>query len=217
VRSPWAILCDFDGTALSLDLGDQVALHFAGEASYQAAEAGFQRGEYGFGPLLQKVFAPITASRDEIGAFAIGKAAWRPGFEQFLAACVTAGRPFLIVSAGLDAYIEPVVARLPPALRQHLEVRANRADCSPDGMAVAFHGPDCGFCGACKGLVVKELQGAGHKVVVLGDGAGDRCAAAAADFVFARAGSSLVRWCTEQGVPHRVFATFHEVMEQFPA
>jgi 2-hydroxy-3-keto-5-methylthiopentenyl-1-phosphate phosphatase len=216
VRHPWAILCDFDGTALSLDLGDAVALHFAGPDSYRDAEAGFQRGEYAFGPLLQKVFAPITASREEIAAFAVDRAAWRPGFEAFLTACAGAGRPFLIVSAGLDAYIEPVVARLPAPLREHLELRANRADCSPDGMAVAFHGPDCGYCGACKGLVVEELQRAGHKVVVLGDGAGDRCAAQAADFVFARAGSSLVGWCAERGVPHRVFSTFHEVMEHFP-
>jgi 2-hydroxy-3-keto-5-methylthiopentenyl-1-phosphate phosphatase len=216
VRHPWAILCDFDGTALALDLGDAVALHFAGEASYQAAEEGFRRGEYGFGPLLRKVFSPVTASRDEIAAFAMGRAEWRPGFEAFLAACAKAGRPFLIVSAGLDAYIEPVVAALPAPLRDHLEVRANRADCSPDGMAVVFHGPDCGFCGACKGHVVRELQRAGHKVVVLGDGAGDRCAAEAADFVFARAGSSLVRWCEERGVGHRVFSTFHEVMTHFP-
>jgi len=217
VRHPWAILCDFDGTALSSDLGDQVALHFAGEASYEAAEEGFRAGAYGFGTLLQKVFAPIQASRGEIAAFARGRAEWRPGFERFLEACARAGRPFLIVSAGLDAYIDPVVAGLPPDLRDHLEVRANRADCSPDGLAVAFHGPDCGFCGACKGLVVEELQRAGHKVVVLGDGAGDRCAAAAADFVFARAGSSLVRWCEERGIAHHVFATFHEVIEHFPA
>jgi 2-hydroxy-3-keto-5-methylthiopentenyl-1-phosphate phosphatase len=216
VRHPWAILCDFDGTALSFDLGDQVAIHFAGEASYQAAEDGYRAGHYGFGTLLQKVFGPIQASREEIADFARSRAAWRPGFETFLEACARAGRPFLIVSAGLDAYIEPVVAALPAPLRHHLEVRANRADCSPDGMTVAFHGPDCGFCGACKGLVVEELQRAGHEVVVLGDGAGDRCAARAADFVFARAGSSLVRWCEEQGVPHRVFTTFHEVIEHFP-
>jgi 2-hydroxy-3-keto-5-methylthiopentenyl-1-phosphate phosphatase len=217
MRQPWAILCDFDGTALSLDLGDQVALHFAGEAHYQAVEDGFRAGRYGFGPLLQRLFAPIRASREEIAEFARGRAAWRPGFEAFLGACAAAGRPFLIVSAGLDAYIEPVVAALPDPLRRHLEVRANRADCSPAGMSVAFHGPDCGFCGACKGLVVEELRRAGHKVLVLGDGAGDRCAAAAADFVFARAGSSLVGWCAERGLPHRVFSTFHEVIEHFPA
>ena len=213
---PWAIVCDFDGTALAFDLGDAVALRFAGEASYQAAEERFRAGETSFGVLLQTVFAPITASRAEIGAFAVERARWRPGFEEFLAACAGAGHRFLIVSAGLDAYIEPVVDRLPTPLRRHVELRANRADCSPSGLAVAFHGPDCGFCGACKGEVVRELQRTGHRVLVLGDGAGDRCAAQAGDLVFARAGSSLVGWCRERGLPHQEFSTFHEVAARFP-
>ena len=33
VRHPWAIVCDFDGTALTFDLGDAVAQHFAGAAT----------------------------------------------------------------------------------------------------------------------------------------------------------------------------------------
>jgi 2-hydroxy-3-keto-5-methylthiopentenyl-1-phosphate phosphatase len=217
VRAPWAVLCDFDGTALAFDLGDRVAVHFAGPASFEAAEARYRAGELAFGGLLRAIFAPVRASREEIAAFAVERAEWRPGFERFLEACARERRPFLIVSAGLDAYVEPVVALLPPALRDHLEVRANRALCSPEGLAVAFHGPDCGFCGACKGEVVRELQRAGHKVVALGDGSGDRCAAAAADFVFARAGSSLARWCAARGLAHRTFSTFHEVMEHFPA
>jgi 2-hydroxy-3-keto-5-methylthiopentenyl-1-phosphate phosphatase len=213
---PWAIVCDFDGTALASDLGDAVAQRFAGEAAYQEAEELFRAGQTSFGVLLQAVFAPITASREEIATFAVERAAWRPGFEAFLAACARAGHRFLIVSAGLDAYIEPVLARLPASLRQHLELRANRAECSPSGLAVVFHGPDCGFCGACKGTVVRELQQAGHRVLVLGDGAGDRCAAAAGDLVFARAGSSLVEWCRQRGLAHHEFSTFHEVAERFP-
>jgi len=213
---PWAIVCDFDGTALAFDLGDAVAQRFAGAAAYEAAEERFRAGESSFGVLLRAVFAPITASRDEIAAFALERAAWRPGFEAFLTACAGAGHRFLIVSAGLDAYIEPVLGRLPAPLRSHLELRANRAECSPTGLEVAFHGPDCGFCGACKGEVVRELQRSGHRVLVLGDGAGDRCAAEAGDLVFARAGSSLVHWCRERGVAHQEFTTFHEVAEWFP-
>ena len=87
---------------------------------------------------------------------------------------------------------------------------------SPDALAVAFHGADCGFCGFCKGDVVRELQRAGHKVAVLGDGTGDRHAADAADAVFARKGSSLVRYCAEKGIRHEVFETFDEVIERFP-
>jgi 2-hydroxy-3-keto-5-methylthiopentenyl-1-phosphate phosphatase len=213
---PWAIVCDFDGTALAFDLGDAVAQRFAGEAAYEEAEERFRAGQTSFGVLLQAVFAPITASREEIAAFALERAAWRPGFEVFLASCAGAGHRFLIVSAGLDAYIEPVLGRLPAPLRRHLELRANRAACSPAGLAVAFHGPDCGFCGACKGEVVRELQRAGHRVLVLGDGAGDRCAAEAGDLVFARAGSSLVPWCRERGLPHHEFSTFHEVLALVP-
>jgi 2-hydroxy-3-keto-5-methylthiopentenyl-1-phosphate phosphatase len=216
VPHPWAIVCDFDGTALAFDLGDAVAQRFAGEAAYEAAEERFRAGDTSFGVLLRAVFSPITANREEIAAFALERAAWRTGFEEFLAACARAGHRFLIVSAGLDAYIEPVLDRLPVPLRQHLELRANRAECSPDGLAVVFHGPDCGFCGACKGAVVRELQQAGHRVLVVGDGAGDRCAAEAADLVFARAGSSLVAWCRERGVVHHEFSTFHEVAARFP-
>lgn len=217
MRAPWAIVCDFDGTALTEDLGDQVALRFAGKENYRLAEDAYRAGALPFGALLSRIFAPITAGREEIASFAREAGVFRPGFERFLEACHAGGRPFLVVSSGLDAYIEPVLDRLPRHLRAHLEVRANRAVTSARGTEVAFHGADCGFCGFCKGHVVRELQAAGHKVLVCGDGTGDRHAAAAADAVFARRGSSLVRWCAEQGVRHEVFESFDEVMARFPA
>ena len=217
MREPWAIVCDFDGTALTEDLGDRVALRFAGEAHYREAEDAYRAGAYPFGALLQRIFAPITASREEIAAFARAHAVLRPGFERFLGACREGGSPFLIVSAGLDAYIEPVLERLPLPLRGHVELRANRASPSPRGLDVTFHGKDCGFCGFCKGNVVRELQAAGHKVLVCGDGTGDRHAADAADAVFARHGSSLARYCRDRAIPHEVFETFDDVMARFPA
>src|SRR5512133_3912401 len=154
MRAPWAIVCDFDGTALTDDLGDRVALRFAGEENYRAAEDGYRAGAYPFSVLLSRIFAPITAPAEEIAAFA-------------------RAQPVLVVSSGLDAYIEPVLERLAPALRAHLELRANRARIGPRGLDVSFDGADCGFCGFCKGEVVRELQRSGDKVVVCGDGPGD--------------------------------------------
>jgi 2-hydroxy-3-keto-5-methylthiopentenyl-1-phosphate phosphatase len=216
MRPPWAIVCDFDGTALTEDLGDLVAYRFAGEDHYRAKAAEYHAGVYPFSVLLAKIFAPITATRDEIADFARATAVLRPGFEAFLAACREGGRPFLLVSAGLDAYIEPVLERLPPSLRAHVQVRSNRATLSRAGLDVVFHGEDCGFCGFCKGNVVRELQAAGNRVVLCGDGTGDRHAADAADFVFVREGSSLVRYCEERRIPHETFGTFHDVMARFP-
>jgi 2-hydroxy-3-keto-5-methylthiopentenyl-1-phosphate phosphatase len=212
------VVCDFDGTALTEDLGDAVSRHFAGHATWRRAEDEYRDGAFSFGELLRRIFEPITASPGEIAAFALEHAVLRPGFEPFVAACAGTGRPFVICSAGLDVYIEPVLARLPLPLRAHVELRSNRAHCSPSGMRLEFHQPSradgCGSCGFCKGSVVRELQAAGHRVVMCGDGTSDRCAADAADFVFAT--RRLVEHCRERRLPHRPFLDFHEVMAHFP-
>ncbi len=220
MRHPWAILCDFDGTAITEDLGDKVSQGFAGYHVWRRAEDEYKAGAYRFGELIKRIFAPITASRDEIAAFARAEAVLRPGFERLVAACRAAGRPFVLCSAGLDVYIEPVLERLPPNLRAHIRLRANRATCSPQGLTVDFHADDdvpddgCGNCGFCKGPVVRGLQAEGHKVVVCGDGTADRCAAEAADFVFAT--GRLVGYCRQMGIAHSPFETFDEVMAGFP-
>jgi 2-hydroxy-3-keto-5-methylthiopentenyl-1-phosphate phosphatase len=93
-----------------------------------------------------------------------------------------------------------------------VELRANRAHCSPEGLRIDFHGTGggCGRCGFCKGTVVDELRARGFRVVVCGDGTADRCAAQRADLVFAR--GRLPRYCDEMGVPWRPFETFDEVV-----
>jgi 2-hydroxy-3-keto-5-methylthiopentenyl-1-phosphate phosphatase len=110
-----------------------------------------------------------------------------------------------------------VLARLPAELLGHLELRANAASCSPEGLRIAFHGGgalDCGGCGFCKGKVVRELQAAGRRVALVGDGSADRCAAEAADLVFAR--RSLARFCEERAIRHLRFETFDEVLGALP-
>jgi 2-hydroxy-3-keto-5-methylthiopentenyl-1-phosphate phosphatase len=210
------VVCDFDGTAVTHDLGDAVSIHFAGYDAWRTAEDRYRAGELSFGELLQAIFAPITASREEIAAFARARAVLRPGLERFVAACRAADRPFVVCSAGLDVYIDAVLERLSPELRRHVDVRANRARCSPAGMELVFHGDGggCGRCGFCKGTVVEELRQAGYRVVVCGDGTADRCAAERADLVFAR--RRLVDHCRELGVPYLPFETFDDVLAAFP-
>jgi 2-hydroxy-3-keto-5-methylthiopentenyl-1-phosphate phosphatase len=213
--APWAVVCDFDGTLTTEDVGDLVSIHFGGREAWVAAEDAYRAGAFPFSELLRRIFAPVTASADEIAAFARATAVLRHGAERFVAACREAGRPFVIASAGLDVYIEPVLGRLHPHLRSYLQLRSNRARCRPTGLEVDFHATvgGCGRCGFCKGAVVEELRGAGYRVAVLGDGSADRCAAEAADLVFAR--RSLARYCEERGIPHHRFDTFDDVIGRF--
>ena len=213
----WAIVCDFDGTVTTRDLGDQVAIHFGPDGHWRRAEDEYRQGTFPFSELIRRIFAPITATPEAIAAFARSRAVLRDGFVEFLATCREAGRPFVLASAGLDVYIEPVLERLPPALRGHVLVRANAARCSDQGLEVRFHGEgarDCGHCGFCKGTVVRELQAAGHRVALVGDGSADRCAADAADLVFAR--RSLAGYCGARGIPFRPFETFADVAAHLP-
>jgi len=217
--APWAVVCDFDGTATTEDIGDQVVLRFAAEGHYAAQEAVYATGTIPFSGLLTRIFEGIEAGPGEVADFAREVAVFREGFERFLEVCRSADRPFVLCSAGLDAYIEPVLDRLSPPLRGHLSLVANRARYADGRLKVAFDeaAGDCGFCGTCKGNVVRALQRAGHKVLMVGDGTSDRHGAEAADAVFAREGGSLVRWCTQRSIPHAVFRSFDEVIAGFPA
>ncbi|BDG09014.1 MtnX-like HAD-IB family phosphatase [Anaeromyxobacter paludicola] len=212
----WAILCDFDGTAVMEDIGDRVAIRFAGHDLWRRECDAYLAGAFSFSALLGRIFEPITASAEEIAAFARQVAVLRPGFERFVAAARDAGRPFIVCSAGLDVYIGPVLERLAPELREYLKLRSNHATCSPEGMKISFHAgfEGCGRCGFCKGAVARALQAEGYRVVLCGDGTADRCAAAAADLVFAR--GKLVRYCGAERIPCIPFETFDEVLARFP-
>ncbi len=215
-RGRWAVVCDFDGTAVTEDIGDAVSVRFAGYGAWREAEDRYRAGELRFRDLLEAIFAPITATRDEIAAFARARAVLRPGLEELVGACRAAGHPFVFCSAGLDVYIEPILERLPPDLRTYARVHANHATCSPDGMRIAFHREDAGCprCGFCKGTIVDELRAEGYRVAVCGDGTADRCAAQRADLVFAR--GRLPRYCDEMGVAWTPFDTFHDVVAALP-
>jgi 2-hydroxy-3-keto-5-methylthiopentenyl-1-phosphate phosphatase len=212
----WAVACDFDGTAVTEDVGDAVSIHFAGRAHWQAAEDRYRARATSFRALLLDLFAPITASREEVAAFARERAVLRPGLERFLAFCRERSYPFVLCSAGLDVYIEPVLERLPPELAAHLALRCNRARFTPRGLEVLFHddGGGCGNCGFCKGTVVDELKKQGYRVAMCGDGSADRCAAKKADLVFAR--GRLPRYCEELGLDYTRFETFDDVLAAFP-
>jgi 2-hydroxy-3-keto-5-methylthiopentenyl-1-phosphate phosphatase len=212
----WAAVVDFDGTMVVQDIGDLVCTELGERASWRAAEDEFAAGTIGFKTLLEKIFASVRVDDAAIAAFARDRAELRRGFEAFAHRQYEAGRPLVVCSAGLEVYIRAVMERLPPHLHAHIEVRANRALCSPEGMRLEFPGAGrgCAHCGSCKAPVVEDLQAAGWKVVFVGDGTSDRCGARVADFVFAR--GSLLRTCAAEGLLHLAYESFDEVVAGWP-
>jgi len=122
----------------------------------------------------------------------------RPGFREL----ARRHRP-AIVSSGFHELIEPVLRRE----QIMLEVLANSIDPTPGGWIVKWRDETvCDTCGeACKRGVL-----AGEPYVYAGDGYSDRCAALAAERVFARDGLAL--WLDAEGVAFEPFDDFHDIL-----
>jgi 2-hydroxy-3-keto-5-methylthiopentenyl-1-phosphate phosphatase len=216
--SPVGVVCDFDGTATLLDIGDEVSRHFGGVAHWEERSAAFRRGELDTRGIIEAIYETVSASEPELQAYAVSVARLRPGFAQLIEACRSRGAPLVLASGGLRQYIEPVLAsQLSPDARAHVQVRANEAIFDPPPWKVRFPADaesrrlGCSVCGSCKRVAVSDLRTAGVRHIIgIGDGFADRCLAQFADRIFAREGSYLHRYCLEQKLPHGAFTTLEE-------
>jgi 2-hydroxy-3-keto-5-methylthiopentenyl-1-phosphate phosphatase len=143
-------------------------------------------------------FATVTAPLEEVVDWLLEKARIRPGFAEL----ARARRP-LIVSSGFHETIEPLLER--EGVLDAVELRANRLDARPDGWRVLFRTDHrCRTCGEpCKRQDLPE----DGEVVYVGDGYSDRCAALAADRVFARDG--LAEWLAGRDVAFAPLTDFY--------
>lgn len=211
----WAVVCDFDGTAIMGDIADALALRYLGPEQFAHVNAAYQRGEMSFRELLHQLFEPISASPVEIRAVAQQLAEFRPGFKSLLRFAQARGIPVTLASGGLDIYIRPALELLEADLLDGVVLRANHATHRPGGLELQFPYADvpdsCGSCGSCKRAVVRELQRSGFLVVAIGDGNADRCMAGVADVLFARA--RLLEWCQATAQSCIPFETLDTVVE----
>lgn len=145
--------------------------------------------------VIEQEFATVRAPLDEVQAWVVENARVREGFAEL-------AREFepVVVSSGFRELIEPVLEREGVAL----EVHANEVDARPDGWRVRFRDDaQCDHCGeACK----RSSLPVDGEVVFVGDGYSDRCAALAAERVFARDG--LARYLDREAVSYEPFTDF---------
>ncbi|MBI4171920.1 MAG: haloacid dehalogenase-like hydrolase, partial [Actinobacteria bacterium] len=130
----------------------------------------------------------------EVQAFLVEHARVREGFAEL----ARRFRP-LVVSAGFHELIEPVLARE----GVEVELYANRLEARPGGWRALFRDETpCPVCGEpCKRAALPP-----GPVVYAGDGYSDRCAALAAERVFAVGG--LAAYLEREGVAYEPLTDF---------
>jgi len=191
------LVLDWDGTVTVRDTLLMVVYEFGDPTIEDELDAALAAGTMTHRAVMEAEFATVSAPLADVVAFVVANAELRPGFH----ALVECFDP-LILSSSFHETIEPVLAREGLTAR----VRANRVEPSPAGWRIRWESDsDCATCGEpCK-------RGAlpGTPLVYVGDGYSDRCAALAADRVFARAG--LAEYLQAQGVPYEPYETLDDV------
>jgi len=193
------LVLDFDGTVTEIDTLHLVLEEFGDREIYARAEEALG-DSMTLNEVIAAEFLTVTTPLDEVVEWLLENARIRPGFAE-----LARGQRPLIVSSGFHEMIEPLLER--EGVLDDVELTAHRLDPRPDGWRVLFRSDHtCGICGEpCK----RADLPANGQVVFAGDGYSDRCAALAADRVFARDG--LAEWLRGQGVPFEPLHDFRQL------
>ena len=132
------VRCDFDGTITTNNLSLLLRERFA-IGDWQRIESDYLRGQLTEERSNMRQYALIEESKEKLQEFACQNVEVRPGFLEFAEHCRTAGIGLIIVSSGLDFYIEAVLDRIGAS---DLELHCGQTSFSQDGIVVSYLDPE---------------------------------------------------------------------------
>jgi 2-hydroxy-3-keto-5-methylthiopentenyl-1-phosphate phosphatase len=191
------LVIDWDGTVTVRDTLWMLMERFGDAGTFDRTERGLG-SQLTLRDVIDRQIATITVPLDEAVAFLLDEVEIRSGFAEI----VERFRP-VVLSSGFHETIEPILARE----GVEVELHANRVEAAPDGWRV--HWRDEAACAECGDFCKRRALPDGRPLVYVGDGYSDRCAALAADRVFARRG--LADYLVSRNVPFEPFETFDDV------
>lgn len=192
------LVVDWDGTVTETDTQHMALLEFGEPNVLDRAEIELQAGRLTLHECIELEFATLHEPLDTVLDWLVPRVRIRPGFHEL------AGRhPPLVLSSSFEQLIRPVFERE----ELHLDLACNDVEPSPGGWHPIWRDESrCADCGeACKRASLPDGE-----IVYVGDGYSDRCAALAADRVFARDG--LAAYLDERGAPYERFDDFFDVL-----
>jgi 2-hydroxy-3-keto-5-methylthiopentenyl-1-phosphate phosphatase len=198
IDSRFRLVLDWDGTVTEVDSLHMVLLEFGDVGAYLRAEDDLGR-TLTLHEVISLEFATVRAPLPEVAAWVAENVRVRPGFHELVARF----RP-LVVSSGFRELIEPVLTRE----GVEAELLANRLDPRSDGWRVLWR--EEAVCTVCGETCKRSTLPVDGEVVYVGDGYSDRCAALAADRVFATDG--LADYLDAQGMAYEPFANLCDVV-----
>ena len=201
------VQCDFDGTITGKDVSFMMLEEFA-DGDWHALMRQYRNGQISVGRFNTMAFEMIKASREELLDTVARTMELRLGLPEMVAACRRKGFRFLVVSNGLDFYIEDILEKIGLG---DVEVRAAETRFTPDGLRVRYLGPDnTVYDDGFKEAYVDRFLAEGCRVIYMGNGLSDIPSAIKCHHIFAAA--ELLDYCQKNNLPNYTPITdFYEV------
>jgi 2,3-diketo-5-methylthio-1-phosphopentane phosphatase len=168
----------------------------------------YRKGEIGSAQVYRAIGPMIQMTQRDMDSFVLEHAELDPAFPPFLQWTQERGIDVKVISDGFDSTIKTL-------FRNHrisdLDIYANKLSFSSDGKIrlISPHAnPDCGKCGTCKVMIIREMRKFYDRIVLIGDGESDRHAAEEADATLAL--KDLFVYCADAGIPAVRLSDFSE-------
>jgi len=208
LKENYVIFCDFDGTITKEDAINKLFETFA-EKSWLAIEKSWQDGLIGSKECLEKQLNCIkNISENGLNAF-IDQIKIDESFIDFINFVCRNKIDFYIVSDGFDLIISKVLNNYGI---KNIKIYSNRLEHKNNKLIpyFDFHCADCNTkAGLCKCNVIKENHNS-KKIIYIGDGLSDICAAKFADILFAK--NKLMEYAELIDMNHTPFSVFGEIL-----
>jgi 2,3-diketo-5-methylthio-1-phosphopentane phosphatase len=203
-----AILCDFDGTVAEDDVGNLLFEKFSDNGGTAGVVQAWERGEISSRECLEREAELAHVNRSELNRFILERRL-DPYFKDFHDFAKKRGMEVVIMSDGLDYYIESMLLR---SGLGDINVYSNQLRIEGNVLRIGFPHFNllgCEDCACCKTHHLYRYREEGYYIVYVGDGLSDRCPSTTADMVFAK--GNLLDFCQKAGIDHIEFRNFRDV------
>jgi len=201
------VQCDFDGTVTEEDTSFFLLDAFA-QGDWRRLLREYKEHRISVGEFNTRAFAMVKADKPALLEALEGKIKVRAGFHGLVNYCRRRDFRLVIVSNGLDFYIE---ATLKDLGLENIEVHAAQASFHPEGMKVQYVGPDGKRLeDGVKEAYTKSFLKLGYRVIYMGNGDSDVAPAKYAHHVFAT--GELLAYCRENNLNYKPFENFIDIV-----
>jgi len=203
------VQCDFDGTITEEDISFFLLDTFA-QGDWRRLLQEYKEHKISVGEFNTRAFTMVKADKATLLEALKGEVRVRAGLYELVDYCLRRGFRFVIVSNGLDFYIEAILQYLG---LKNIKVHAAQARFNPGGMEVQYLGPDGkrledGF----KEAYIESFLKLGYQVIYIGNGDSDIAPAKYAHHVFAT--GELLAYCRENNLKCKPFENFTDAVRE---